>query len=208
MEMRRASLHTLRDFGMGKKALEDMIEEEVANFLIYMENRHSNHPVDVRRMFNVSSLSSLWKMISGESLPLGDVKLEFLIQKLQELVVEVSNPLIQSSLNNLLLFRLLNLFGISHQEKIWKELNDFCDDVVKTNKLKNALDDNCPLSFTEAMLSKISHSQEESAVFHKELGELNLRSILTDFFIAGSDTTSNTLNWSSKTLTFNVYIGR
>ena len=58
---------------MGKGALEDMIEDEVENLLTHMEVVHLNKPVDVRRMFNISSLSSLWKIISGETLTIGNL---------------------------------------------------------------------------------------------------------------------------------------
>merc|ERR1711884_565890 len=124
--MRRTSLHILRDFGMGKGALEDMIEDEVENLLTHMEVVHLNKPVDVRRMFNISSLSSLWKIISGETLTIGDTKLEYLIEKLQIFIGEVSRPLISVAMNFKGLFYFLNWPGLSRIWATQMELNEFC----------------------------------------------------------------------------------
>ena len=155
-------------------------------------------------MFNISSLSSLWKIISGETLTIGDTKLEYLIEKLQILLLEVSRPLISAAMNFRALFYFLNWTGLSRIWATQSEVNEFCHQVIREHKSKNDNDDyfdgNCPLSFTEAMLSKIKSSDKgggvEQVLRHPDLGELNLMNVLVDFFIAGSDTTSNTLNWA------------
>ena len=179
---------------MGKLALEDMINEEVENLTSHMEEFHLNKPVEVRKMFNISSLSSLWKIISGESLKIGDAKLDYLIEKVQTLIREVSKPLTQAAFNLKPLFYFLNWSGFSTVWANQLELNEFCQSTIEEHKSKN-IDGNCPLSFTEAMLSKLNDSST-TVLQNPELGELNLMNVLVDFFMAGSDTTSNTLNWA------------
>ena len=47
--MRRTSLHTLKDFGLGKSILEDIVEEEIDNLLEHIDNHYLNQPIDVTR---------------------------------------------------------------------------------------------------------------------------------------------------------------
>ena len=48
-EMRRTTLHTLKDFGYGKDMLEDIVEEEIENLLEYIDKHYLNQPISVVR---------------------------------------------------------------------------------------------------------------------------------------------------------------
>ena len=76
VQFRRSSLHILRNFGFGKAALEDIIEEEIDNLFEHIDQNYLNQPVEVSRFFHIAVLSSLWRIISGEHLKVGDPKLE------------------------------------------------------------------------------------------------------------------------------------
>ena len=71
----------------------------------------------------------------------------------------------------------------------------YCKDAIKSCKQKEIDGDN-PLTFIEAMLNKIEKTNDVNDTLYGDLGELNLLNILIDFFIAGSDTTSNSLHWA------------
>ena len=79
VECRRTSLHILKDFGFGKTALEDIIEEEVDNLINHIDKNFLNQPIDVDTFFNIAVVASLWRVISGEVLKIGDQKLEYVL---------------------------------------------------------------------------------------------------------------------------------
>ena len=49
--------------------------------------------------------------------------------------------------------------------------------------------------FVDKYISEIKSSNNKESSFHGEEGILNLANVLIDFFLAGSETTSTTLNW-------------
>ena len=63
-------------------------------------------------LFNISVVASLWRIISGEHLKVGDPKLEKLISLVQQILEEFGNPLTGVSLNYVWLFKTLTNLGI------------------------------------------------------------------------------------------------
>ena len=195
VEMRRASLHTLRDFGFGKSIVEDAIDEEVENLLAHIDANYLNQQIDVGRFFNISVLASLWKIVSGESIKIGDPKLEHLIKIMAQVVKESGNPLLAMAFNNIPLYHLIHKIGLVKFQEIVDEVFEFNESAVK--KLKDAdVDSDNPLNFTEAMMAKIQETKDPNSPFYGDRGELNLVNTLMDMFIAGGDTSSTTLNWT------------
>lgn len=195
VEMRRTSLHTLRDFGFGKGVLEDIIEEEIDNLIHHIDNHCLDQPVDVRKFFNISVLASLWRIISGECLKIGDPKLETLVGVVAQLIKEAGSPLTGIAINSMPLLRFLNWTGIMSNVPLMNELFQFNLELIENHKGKQ-IDGDHPLTFTEAMLHKIQETKEDGNPFFDKVGELNLANVLVDLFIAGADTTSVTMNWA------------
>ena len=195
IESRRASLHILRDFGYGKNTMNEMIDGEVNNLIQHIEDQWINTPLEVSQFFNISVLSSLWRMISGESLKINDAKLTKLCKLVEIAIAESGNPIFIVSQKSITLFKFLNKIGVFRQFEILKTIIGYCKDAIKSCKQQN-IDGENPLSFIEAMLHKIQNNNDVTSPLYGDLGELNLLSILVDFFFAGSDTTSASLNWA------------
>ena len=195
IESRRASLHILRDFGYGKNIMKEMIDGEANNLIQHIEDQWINTPLEVSKFFNISVLSSLWRMISGESLKINDPKLTKLCKLVQIAIAETADPIFIVSQKSAHLFKFLNKIGASRHFEIMKIIVGYCKDAIMSCKQQNIDGDN-PLSFIEAMLHKIQNNNDVKSTLHGDLGELNLLNILVDFFFAGSDTTSASLNWA------------
>ena len=83
----------MKNFGLGKNSLEEIIDEEVQKLVQYIDDHCVNKPIDMSNFFSISVLSSLWRIISGESLPIDDEKLKYLCQLTQKGLVEKGDPL-------------------------------------------------------------------------------------------------------------------
>ena len=64
MEQRRFTLRHLRDFGFGKTTGEELITNEMKEFIQAL-NKNAGAPVSIDRRFNVAMLNTLWMIMSG-----------------------------------------------------------------------------------------------------------------------------------------------
>ena len=194
-EVRRSSLHIFRDFGFGKNALEEMVEEEVDNLIQYIDDNWIDTPLNVSQFFNISVLAALWRVISGESLKIGDPNLQQLVTTIKDILKENSNPLLLISFDNKHLYKLFNNIGLVTFQKNIDKILEYCKNYIELHKSR-PIDGNNPLTFIEAFLYKIQMIEDPMSPLHGETGELNLMNAIFDFFIAGTDTSANTLEWA------------
>ena len=193
-EMRRTSLHTLKDFGYGKNILEEIIDEETGNLINYIDNNCLNKPINIENFFNVAVLAALWRIISGESLKIGDPKLEFLTHSVAKLTADAADPIVAMSWESPNLYKLIHMLGYTDSQGNFDVLLDYTSSVVQKMKSSN-IDAENSMNFTEAMISKIQLTEDPNHPFYGKTGELNLVNLLFDFFAAGADTSATTLEW-------------
>ena len=130
IETRRTSLHILRNFGYGKNTMKEMIDDEVNNLIRHIDDHWINTSLNISQFFQISILSSLWRIISGESLNINDAKLTKLCKLVEIALEETGDPFFIVSQKSITLFKFLNKIGFSRHFEILKAIIGYCKEVM------------------------------------------------------------------------------
>lgn len=192
-DSRRFTLHVLRDFGLGKRSVENYVNRELQDF---MEVTQKN----VGRAYNphydlaTSILNVVWHMFVGERFEMGDKSLRWIVDSL-----EMSLTLVEQGgfLNYLPLLQFIGTFfkpkAVKVGLNVWHRLDYFSDLIAKH---KVSLDDperdiDLMYEFLEQQRKDLQQGKTDT-VFTDD----QLKWLLSDLFIVGLDTTVTTLRWS------------
>ena len=88
----------------------------------------------LNRLLRTSVLASLWRILSGEQLKIGDEKLEKLFFMMEVLMKDMGNPLAAISLDHPWLFKLFNSLGILKTIPYQHSLMNFMESVLTNHK--------------------------------------------------------------------------
>ncbi len=179
---------------MNFQALEDIVDEEVDDLIEDISVNHANKPFDIREFFNLYVVAGLWRITSGDRLKKDDPRLKNLITMVRLLTTEQNNPLVNLTMNYPNMFTFVNRLGLVKLLPAFEELRAYAKKIILDHADKGV--DSNALDFTEAYLKKISDTSDPQSPFNGEIGYRNLENVMADFFIAGSDTTANALNWA------------
>ncbi|KAM4042277.1 cytochrome P450 2K4-like [Anomaloglossus baeobatrachus] len=187
--MKRFTLSTLRSFGVGKKIMEDKINEE-ANYLVETFKSYKGEPFDNTMIMNTAFCNITVSLLFGHRFDSDDPELEMFLIKIMEIARLLGCP---ASLLYNAYPSLLRWFPGSHKTvlKITDELRSVIRDMI--TKTRNQLDDNDPQTVVDYFLVKQKEEKPDPELyFHDE----NLTSLLVDLLAAGVETSATTLRWA------------
>ncbi|KAM6279344.1 cytochrome P450 2K4-like [Porphyrio hochstetteri] len=185
--MRRFTLTTLRDFGMGKKAIEDRVVEEYGCLADTIEAQKGK-PLELTLMMNAAIANVIVSILFGKRFDYEDPTFKRLVSLVNQNVRMFGSPSV--SMYNM--FPVLGFLLKDHKIFIQnvEEINAFIK-VTFVEHLK-ALDRNDQRSFIDTFLVR---QQEENGKANGYFDNENLVEVVRNLFVAGMETTSTTLRW-------------
>ncbi|XP_051016036.1 cytochrome P450 2D10-like [Acomys russatus] len=188
-EQRRFSVSTLRNFGLGKKSLEQWVTEE-AGHLSDAFTDQAGSPFDPSTMLNKALCNVIASLIFARRFEYGDPFLTRMLSLLEESLTEISG-FIPEVLNAFPV--LLRVPGLA--EKVLQNqrtLMAMVDHLLMENR--TTWDPaQPPRNLTDAFLNEVEKAKGNP---ESSFNDKNLRMVVADLFTAGMVTTSTTLSWA------------
>ncbi|KAH9494442.1 cytochrome P450 2 sub U member 1 [Bulinus truncatus] len=189
-EQRSVTLTILRNFGMGKNTLAQMIQEEVSHFVELLA-QSQGAPAEMRMQTNMATSNIVCTFLLGQRFEYTDATFQKFMGNLHEILQDVI------SAQNVYQFPLLGLLpgDMFHVRRIEENAKVIMDTIYKFihDTKSQTSDDGAPNNFITAYLQerdrKLNSGQETN------LDEENLAKIFSDVIIAGTDTTGTALLW-------------
>ncbi|KAJ7418679.1 Cytochrome P450 2K1 [Pitangus sulphuratus] len=185
--MRRFTLTTLRDFGMGKRAIEDKIVEEYGCLGDTIASQQGK-PFDISKIINAAVANIIVSILLGKRFDYKDSRFVRLLNLTNENMRLAGKP-------SVMMYNIFPYLGflLRANKTILQNTREFHDYVTVTfiEYLKN-LDKNDQRSLIDAFLVK---QQEEKSTTSGYFHNGNLLTLVSNLFTAGVETISTTLNW-------------
>ncbi|KAG8548603.1 hypothetical protein GDO81_024821 [Engystomops pustulosus] len=186
--MRRFTLSTLRDLGMGRRTIEDKITEE-CEFLVKKFKSYGGKPFENTMIMNAAVANIIVSILLGHRFDYDDPVFLRLMSLINENIRLAGSPVV-------------TLYNTFHSVMRWlpgahRKVSENAEEtkkfVTKTfTKHKEQLDVNDQRTLIDTFLVK---QQEEKSEFASYFNNENLVMVVSNLFAAGMETTSTTIRW-------------
>ncbi|XP_021023799.1 cytochrome P450 2B19 [Mus caroli] len=187
--LRRFSLATMRDFGMGKRSVEERIKEE-AQCLVEELKKYKGAPLNPTFYFQCIVANIICSIVFGERFDYKDHQFLHLLNLIYQtfwLMNSLSSQVFE------LFSAILKYFPGAHRQ-ISKNLQEILDYIGHSvEKHRATLDPSAPRDFIDTYLLRM---EKEKSNHHTEFHHQNLVISVLSLFFAGTETTSTTLRYS------------
>ncbi|XP_071452821.1 methyl farnesoate epoxidase-like [Hetaerina americana] len=196
-EQRRFTLRHLRDLGFGKRSLEGIAHEELevvfeeVEKLSRGEKADQKNPVCVHDILGTAGINVLWHIISGQRYSHSDPYLNKLMDNVKKLI-SISDPSGGVSVVFPIFTTLFPFWtNLPTFLELRRSLHQFIKDEIVGHR--KTIDSENPRDFLDIYIAEIDKQSINPATYFKEK---QLVQTCVDLFMAGSDTTFNSLTFS------------
>ncbi|XP_049581282.1 cytochrome P450 2F3-like [Syngnathus scovelli] len=199
-QLRRFTLTTLRDFGMGRKGMEEWIQEESQHMRVHIETQKAA-PFDPSFLLSCSVSNVICCLVFGQRFDYEDDDFLRLLAIISEMVQFLASPLGQ--MYNVFPWLTEHLPGRQH--KVFGHMEVIRSFIKKKiQQHQDSLEPSAPpRDYIDCFLNRIQQEKDnESTEFFYE----NLVATVMNLFLAGTETTGSTMRYALSVLIKNPEI--
>ncbi|XP_062843489.1 cytochrome P450 2G1-like [Trichomycterus rosablanca] len=188
-QLRRFTITTLKDFGMGRKRMEKWIQEE-CQYLLEAIRETKSDPFEPTFYLSRTVSNIICALVFGQRFSYNDVHFLRLLEIFSEGLKFGSST--WGQLYNVFPW-LVELLGSRHLKKIdsLNEVKVFC--MNRIQKHSKSIDPDDPRDFIDCFLNRLNQEKDNP---NTEFTYDNMVATVLDLFLAGTETTSHTVRYA------------